>query len=432
MQIDSSIAMGVKPLQLENPMNQLANMMQIRAAQSQYDVGQQGIQDTNRLNSLYSGAMNPDGTIDRQKLLAGAAQQGLGSKIPGMQKGFYEADELQGKAKKQDLEILEGNLKIVKGWATQVRTPQDAAAYTKSIYVDPAIGKFFKQFGSLEEVMQKNADAFATDPRAWLAANAGVTADKLMEMMKGTRTNTDLGDASRGETTNYYGEVVPKLTTNTPINETANNISNNLRVTQEGALNRAVTVSVQNKTDERGKALLKLRDKELKLKESGSNKPLPAAALKLQLEAQSSADTSAGINESLTAVEKQITDGKLNFGPVSNLKNNALNYAGVSTEESRNFSSFKSRLEKLRNDSLRLNNGVQTDGDAQRAWNELFDNINDTELVLQRLAEIKVLNERAKNLKLMEVDTINRNYGRDSAPSQNSIFDEADAILNGG
>ena len=168
------------------------------------------------------------------------------------------------------------------------------------------------------------------------------------------------------------------------------------------------------------------------MKESGSNKPLPAAALKLRVEAQSSADTSAGINESLTAVEKQIKDGKLSFGPVSNLKNNALNYAGVSTEESRNFSSFKSRLGKLRNDSLRLNNGVQTDGDAQRAWNELFDNINDTELVLQRLAEIKVLNERAKNLKLMEVDTINRNYGRDSAPSQNSIFDEADAILNGG
>ncbi|MOA00624.1 hypothetical protein D3C78_1199960 [compost metagenome] len=61
-------------------------------------------------------------------------------------------------------------------------------------------------------------------------------------------------------------------------------------------------------------------------------------------------------------------------------------------------------MEKLRNESLRLNAGVQTDGDAQRAWNELLTNINDPQLVRQRLQEIKALNERAFEIRQSKVD----------------------------
>jgi len=159
-------------------------------------------------------------------------------------------------------------------------------------------------------------------------------------------------------------------------------------------------------------------------------KPLPVAALKLRIEAQDAADTAEGINERLGVVEKRITDKKLSFGPASNLANSALNAAGISTEGSRNLSSFKSEMEKLRNDSLRLNKGVQTDGDAQRAWNELFQNINDTKLVQQRMTEIKQINARAKNLRLMEVDTINRNYGGTSeATTTKSAPASVDSLL---
>lgn len=111
----------------------------------------------------------------------------------------------------------------------------------------------------------------------------------------------------------------------------------------------------------------------------------------------------------LEAVEKQIDSGKLSFGPVSNLINTGRNVAGLSNEESRNFASFKSTLEKLRNDSLRLNAGVQTDGDAQRAWNELFQNINDSAFVKQRLAEIKKLNQRAADLHSYRLNVLRSN-----------------------
>lgn len=140
-------------------------------------------------------------------------------------------------------------------------------------------------------------------------------------------------------------------------------------------------------------------------------KPLPASALKMQQESLDAIGISSSINADLGAVESQIADGKLSFGPVSNLKNAGLNMAGLSTEQSRNFASFKSTLERLRNESLRLNTGVQTDGDAQRAWNELFQNINDTGLVQQRLAEIRAINARGAELHRLRVDSVRANYG---------------------
>lgn len=144
-----------------------------------------------------------------------------------------------------------------------------------------------------------------------------------------------------------------------------------------------------------------------------ANKPLPAAALKMQQSELDALSTASGIDGQLGRIQGQLDSGKLSFGPVSNLVNQARNAAGMSSEESRNQASFRSTLEKLRNDSLRLNAGVQTDGDAQRAWNELFTNLNDTELVKQRLGEIRGINQRAAQIRRLNVDSIRGNYGHE-------------------
>lgn len=158
---------------------------------------------------------------------------------------------------------------------------------------------------------------------------------------------------------------------------------------------------------------------------AGSMKPMPAPALKMQQSELEALSTAQSIEADLANVEKQITDKTLVFSPTSNLWNQGLNAVGMSTEESRNFSSFRAQMEKLRNDSLRLNAGVQTDGDAQRAWNELFANINDTELVKQRLAEIRKINARAAQLRRLNVDSIRSNYGHNGYDF--SAYDKATA-----
>ena len=82
----------------------------------------------------------------------------------------------------------------------------------------------------------------------------------------------------------------------------------------------------------------------------------------------------------------------------------------------------------MRNESLRLNTGVQTDGDAQRAWNELFQNINDTGLVKQRLKEIQGINARAAELQRLRADSVRANYGM--APVDAGAYQNQPAALN--
>jgi hypothetical protein len=118
----------------------------------------------------------------------------------------------------------------------------------------------------------------------------------------------------------------------------------------------------------------------------------------------------------LGALQSQIRAGTLKFGPVRNLVNAGKNIAGMSDEESRSYATFRSTLEKLRNDSLRLNTGVQTDGDAQREWAALFQNINDTAFVDQRMTEIRKINQRGARLQEERLRVLRANSGAGPLP----------------
>ena len=161
----------------------------------------------------------------------------------------------------------------------------------------------------------------------------------------------------------------------------------------------------------------------------GKGNKLPTSALKLQQEELDAIGTSSGIATDLAALNQQILSGNLKVGPVQNLISKGRNYAGESTENSRNFGTFTATLEKLRNDSLRLNKGVQTDGDAQRAWNENFPSINDGPALSQRLGEIQKINERGVALRKMNVDAIRSNFGLESMDT--SGYQNQPSVLSG-
>ncbi|MBJ7410122.1 MAG: hypothetical protein JHD15_07110 [Phenylobacterium sp.] len=122
---------------------------------------------------------------------------------------------------------------------------------------------------------------------------------------------------------------------------------------------------------------------------------LSATVIKLQDDLLRDLGAASSVNTLIDKFAGQLDRGELNLGPVSNIGAQVRNFVGASDDGSRNFASFRAAMEKMRNDSLRLNKGVQTEGDAQRAWNELLANINDEGVVVQRLAEIKALNEQA-------------------------------------
>jgi hypothetical protein len=144
--------------------------------------------------------------------------------------------------------------------------------------------------------------------------------------------------------------------------------------------------------------------------DAAQNKPMPGSAVMKQDEHLESVGLVSGINADLKKFEDQIDKGELKLGMVDNLLSRGKNAVNQSDQNSRNFSSFKSTMETQRNASLRLNKGVQTEGDAVRAWNELFENLNDGAVVKQRLSEIRKINERAANLHKLQVDTLREQF----------------------
>lgn len=334
------------------------------------------------LADAYRQSYNPDGTQDRNKLYQTLATGGQGQLVPGLQKQYNEADssgvDLQNKqlaGRKAQIEnamqMLSATEQIMSGVRDQASyeavLPQlralhdpETAAKIPTVFDPAAIERGRAQAMPLKERMEQE----------WKALEYKLNTDKFAYQ----QTNDA---ANRGVT--VRGQDI-----------SASN----------AAAGRAVTMRGQDMTDNRAANPV-----------AKPGKPMPAAALKMQQEELDAIATASSINADIGTVERQIKSGKLNLGPLDNMLAKGRNMAGISNESSRNYATFQATLEKLRNDSLRLNKGVQTDGDSQRAWNELLTNINDPKVVAQRLGEIKKINERAANIREMNVENIRNNYG---------------------
>jgi len=146
-------------------------------------------------------------------------------------------------------------------------------------------------------------------------------------------------------------------------------------------------------------------------------KPLPGPAQKIQQDLLEKIGITSGIQADMNAFISQINSGELDLGFFENYSNRLKTFGGVSTKQSRALASFNSSLERMRNDSLRLNNGVQTEGDAQRAWNELFANLNDQKYVRERLEQIVAINKRGKAEQEYKLLVLRESYGKGSLPT---------------
>ncbi len=144
-----------------------------------------------------------------------------------------------------------------------------------------------------------------------------------------------------------------------------------------------------------------------------STKPLPVGLQKAENDMLEKVQIASNNNADVTNIMGQIDNGQLDPGLLSNKYSEAKSFFGAvdpNDQNTRNYNSFVTTMERLRNESLRLNKGVQTDGDAQRAWAELFKNINDKTIVRDQLARISMLNERAAKQHASLVRNQRRNF----------------------
>lgn len=150
------------------------------------------------------------------------------------------------------------------------------------------------------------------------------------------------------------------------------------------------------------------------------------SAIKAANEGMDVYGTLAQTNKEAADILDDIENGKLNLGAIKNALNSGKNLTGLSDDESRAYSRYQQFIQKLVADELRLNKGVQTEGDAYRALKQFaaggasYDNETAKEAigrVIERGREA-VLQRGRSNL-----DTYVNTYG---AEPFKSLTDQAD------
>lgn len=106
-------------------------------------------------------------------------------------------------------------------------------------------------------------------------------------------------------------------------------------------------------------------------------------------------ETSSNIISDTQGFINLIKSGDLSFSPVDRVGDAITLSLGSSSEEILNRSTFDTFLQRLRNATLRLNKGTQTEGDAERALEEIVQNRNNTQAVQRALEKLIEVNERA-------------------------------------
>lgn len=408
-QVDARIAMGFQPqTQIESAPNALAKMLQVQGLQQQNQMGQMKMDDARtageRRNKLAA-------------LLQGQYETPEARESALLQGGFMDEYQALGKSRREgqkaDVDMDTSRQKLATDRYTTFKKTLGALSQRQDLNKDLVMqaGQELVTAGIIPAQMYQQSIAnMPDDPNALrMRLREGVAAQMTPEQMftvfAPKPEKIDSGQQIGFRDTNPNSPTYGQNTGGSPIQRMQ---------TPDSVASNATTIRGQNLTDARGREANAIaRAKAGAAGPDGRpSKPMPATALKMQNEALDMIGIASSIQADLGTVEQQLETGALDFGPVKNLANQARNLAGMSTEQSRNLSTFKSSMEKLRNDSLRLNKGVQTDGDAQRAWNELFQNINDPKLVAQRLKEIKAINSRAVDLRKREVEDIRNNYNQ--------------------
>jgi len=215
MALDPSIALGVRPVEVQSPLNQYAQVAQLQNFQRQSDLATRAIEQEEALNRAYASAYNPQtGDIDANKLRQNVAGANLGSKLPAIESSLMTARKLKTEVGKGELE-----LRLAK--ATQAI--QDIARFSTRDEILADIQRNVNE-GNIEiSKAQQIASSIPQDPKeipAWqLKTMRGILSAK--DQLEQQFTSQDYGGGSRVIATPEYGGGLAQVVQGSDIKKTA-------------------------------------------------------------------------------------------------------------------------------------------------------------------------------------------------------------------
>jgi hypothetical protein len=191
--IDYTIPGQIRPIQIESPMNAMAQAMQLRNLQESSQMNalkaqeyQRARQEENELRTLFASGVKPDSDEFRNQLYARAP--GL---APSIEKNILErgkaAAETQYKEaqkSKEEAETLDKELKNFNSFFSPLSatTPELAEARTRAIYKNPVLKPWAERLMDEETAAKQSRELFRSNKEAWLDSQVGLSGDKIIEV----------------------------------------------------------------------------------------------------------------------------------------------------------------------------------------------------------------------------------------------------------
>jgi len=202
--IDPSIAMGVRPIQIENPLNQLAAMTQIQSGQQSQQLNalkmqeyQRGLEEENKLRTLLSGGGDINSPDVIRQMYGISPTKGL------------EFQQKQALIKKSGLETtglelknFDDAMKQSRNLLDMVKTPEQYIAWHEANHRNPLIGPRLEASGvtvnqSRQHIMEVLAQPGGLDK---LITESKLGATKFAEVNKPQVFQENLGGVNRVST----------------------------------------------------------------------------------------------------------------------------------------------------------------------------------------------------------------------------------------
>ncbi len=275
MAINPNISLAVKGIELQDPLAQYGRVAAIQGAQQQNQLAQLQMQQfqreqesTNALNRAYAEAYNPQtGEVDVNRLRGSLATGGLGSKLPGIEKGLSELKTAQTAQQKGQVELLDSKLKQSRSFLDTLdpNDPASAEAYMqwhRANHADPVIGKALEARGiTVDQSMQRIQQLMQTPGGlARLINESKLGTEKFMEMNKPTTQVVDQSGQRQVIQIPGLGGTPTTVGTYAAVPLPAAVEAQKSRISRAGASQTNVNVSTEKKYGERFGGLIADQD----------------------------------------------------------------------------------------------------------------------------------------------------------------------------
>lgn len=194
MPLDTRIALGAQPLQLENQLAQYGQAVGIQNAMQQNQLGQMQMSAAQRTMQEEEGAKNflstnPDlNNVENQRRLLAFGKTGL-----AYGKAFLEQRKASQDSDKTAAEVLGLNQKNF----TAINPPIRAAAggipgitaYVEAMYKDPVLGALAARIKTKEQALKENIEMYTKDPDQWVTAHSNLEGAQMLDALKISREN---------------------------------------------------------------------------------------------------------------------------------------------------------------------------------------------------------------------------------------------------